>query len=284
MCLLVACGPTQPTAEGETTGSAQTSMEGSGIAEESSTGSESESDSSSESMTEAGEEEEETNSDSFTPDPDLGSFPAPCDPFYSLDCPEGEKCVPGVVQGEQSTVCRPIVGDGEPGDPCEVDEDYVDTCGASSWCGLGVCRDYCDGTVDDPTCADPNFSCVITNDGNWIACMPACDPIMSTCAEGEGCVYTSYNNIYGTFTCAPVFEPGGLNEPCVYINGCEPRVACTSAAYLPDFQASSCCSEFCPFMDPDAMCSIPGTSCESFWGEEMAEEGYEHVGLCYVTP
>ena len=133
----------------------------------------------------------------FVPDNDIASFPKRCSMYYPTDiCLAGEKCVPGDLQGESSRKCVPVVGDGQVGDPCEVDEDDVDTCGETSWCFLGTCQAYCKD-ANDPTCDDPDKSCMTATD-NEIACMPTCDPLAPTCAPEETCMYsgTPHYNVH----------------------------------------------------------------------------------------
>src|SRR5690606_11328204 len=94
---------------------------------------------------------------------------SPCDPLWTegtLSC--GGRCNPvrfwaTQEAGWMETQCRPLLGDGQTGDPCEYPEDpwEVDTCahGLRCWNAAGdikqpgVCVPYCDLTGElGPTC------------------------------------------------------------------------------------------------------------------------------------
>jgi hypothetical protein len=214
-----------------------------------------------------------------------------CDP-WEKDCPMGEKCVPYGSTGAEwdANKCVPVTGSGSPGDTCILTSviEGTDDCDADTHCwdvmdvdgvNQGVCTPFCEGSPDDPICADAGKSCLIANDGSINLCIATCDPLIPDCGPGLACFWAN-NNFNCIFTTADI--PGG--EPCAYINDCAEGHICLDAVTLPDCGGSACCGIYCSLSDdPLAACeSVPGTECVSFFDEGMAPPEYEDVGVCIL--
>jgi hypothetical protein len=222
------------------------------------------------------------------PDVDLGQI-SECDPF-AQDCPEGEKCVPYASTGGNwdANKCVPVSGSGAAGDPCTYGGvvEATDDCDENTHCWnvvdvdgmlVGECVPFCAGTADDPVCP-PGSACMIANEGSINLCIDQCDPLVQDCDEGLGCYWTNFD-----FLCVFETQNVPLGEPCGFWNDCLAGLYCADAAALPECAGSSCCTEYCEFGNPMAMCSTPGTECVAFFEQGMAPEGYENVGVC-ITP
>jgi hypothetical protein len=238
---------------------------------------------------ESGTEGGETGS-TFISEPDGGAVNE-CD-IWSQDCPESEKCMPWANDGGNSwnaTKCSPVAASPkQEGDSCTPEGggvSGVDDCDVASMCwdvdpesGMGTCVAFCTGSEAAPMCADPNQSCTIANDGVLILCLPGCDPLIQDCAEGNGCY-----PINDGFTCAPDAsgpDAGVYQDPCEFINVCDPGLACINAESVPNCQgASGCCSPFCTLGDTDCPTD---TLCEPWYEEGMAPPGFETVGICII--
>ncbi len=232
----------------------------------------------------------------FIENPDGGGVSFECD-IFAQDCPPGEKCMPWANDGGTSwnaTRCSPVMENpGQPGDECTVEgggTSGVDSCDIGSMCwdvdgetNVGTCTAMCTGAEDAPICEDPDTNCSIANDGAIVLCLPACDPLLQDCDEGQACY-----PITGTFVCAPDAsgEMGIPGDPCEFINVCDTGLFCAAAAAVPGCTMSSgCCSEFCDLSDPTgaAQCSLGGgQDCVPAFEEGMTPPGYEDVGLCAI--
>jgi hypothetical protein len=218
--------------------------------------------------------------------------------IWEQDCAEGEKCMPYANDGGSawnSTRCSPVTPDaGQPGDPCSVEGSGVsgvDTCDVSSMCwdvdpetNTGTCVAFCTGNQDFPVCDDPATACSITNEGVLILCLPACDPLLQDCAEGQACY-----GIDNAFVCAPDASGGEgvFGSPCEFINACGPGLACVGAGGVPDCTGSlGCCSSYCDLSDAGSSGSCEGASggqeCISWFEENSAPPGFEDVGVCFI--
>jgi hypothetical protein len=221
-----------------------------------------------------------------------GSFyagPSPVNDFWGIsecdsfeqDCPEGEKCVPYASTGEtlDANKCLPITGEGEPGDVCTYGGIVVptDDCGADSHCwadgDVGVCREFCQGTPDEPTCPE-GFQCLIGGDGSISLCMPTCDPLLQDCDPGSACYW---NDVM--FTCEETTGNVALGDPCVAIGDCSLGLICASASLLPNCAGDYCCVSYCDLSAP--MCEQPDTECAAFF-DGVPPAGYEDVGVCII--
>jgi hypothetical protein len=184
---------------------------------------------------------------------------------------------------------------GQPGDPCTVEGSGVsglDDCDIGAMCwdvdpetNMGTCVGFCGGSDTDPTCEDPDTTCVIANNGVLILCLQVCDPLLQECPEGQACYPVNTD-----FACAPDAsgpDLGAYGDPCEYINACDPGLFCGDAAIVPDCAgASGCCSEFCDIEDPQgaAQCSGAGggQDCTPWYAEGDAPPGFEQVGACSI--
>jgi hypothetical protein len=215
-----------------------------------------------------------------------------CDPFMQ-DCPEGEKCVPYSSMGGNwdANKCVPVMGDQAAGESCIYSGvvDSTDNCDATSFCWdvididgqlIGICAPFCLGTADDPECP-VGRTCPISADGGVNVCLTTCDPVAQECDEGRACYWAN-----GNFNCILTTESIPAGEPCGFINDCAEGLGCFTAEVLPDCQGSACCSGFCDLNLGDGPCEalLPGTVCSSFFEENMAPPGYEHVGVCILPP
>jgi hypothetical protein len=218
-----------------------------------------------------------------------------CD-MFTQDCLPGEKCMPWANDGGNSwnaTRCSPISENpGQPGDECTVEGSGVsglDDCDIGSMCwdvdpetNIGTCQAMCTGDSANPLCEDPGTACVNVNDGAIVLCLPACDPLLQDCAEGQACY-----GIDDVFTCVPDAsgEMGVYGDPCEYINVCDPGLFCANADAVPGCGASlGCCSEFCDLEDEagDAQCSGAGGGQACVPWSENPSPGLEAVGACVI--
>jgi len=234
----------------------------------------------------------------FLLEPDGGGVSFECD-IFAQDCPEGEKCMPWANDGGgawNATRCSPIDDNpGQPGDECTVEgsgTSGIDSCDLGSMCwdvdpktNIGTCVAMCTGDEANPICDDPDTSCAIANDGAIVLCLPACDPILQDCAEGQACY-----PIQDAWSCAPDAsgETGVYGDACEFINVCDPGYICLDASTVPAGQmcegAAGCCTGVCDLTDPmgDAQCegSAEGQTCQPWYEEGAAPPGYEDVGAC----
>jgi hypothetical protein len=273
----IACGP--PGFEGGSTSDDETTETDADISTSTSTTTDTETDETSTSFT--------TDGPDFVPYADLES-PAQCDPFQQ-DCPDGEKCVPYGVGNWDANKCVPIMGSQTTGEQCTSGGilEATDDCDGTGFCwdvmevegeALGTCYSFCTGTADDPECP-PSSECAISSSGAINLCIPQCDPLLQDCGEGLGC-YWDHNG----FVCANAAQNIPAGEPCEFINDCEIGLMCVPAEALPPCGGGACCSPFCELELGDGPCNaaFPGTVCASFYEEDMAPPGYEHVGICIL--
>jgi hypothetical protein len=222
--------------------------------------------------------EDDTNTaGSFYAGPtDLPNIPE-CDPF-AQDCPDGEKCVPYSPNGGwfEANKCVPVVGDGQPGDPCEYSgtTESIDDCGPNSFCWPGnhICTEFCQGTADEPTCP-MDIVCLIEGNGSVNLCLTVCDPLLQDCQPGFACHW-----IDDEFRCTPPGE-ADIAEPCDANQDCAPGLTCAPADSLPNCADDSCCTALC---DLSALeCVEMGTECVPFF-DGMPPPGHDDVGICLV--
>lgn len=209
-----------------------------------------------------------------------------CD-VIAQNCGEGEKCMPWANDGGflwNATRCTPIARDPDQvGEACEV-EGYVssgiDSCDASQMCfnaaieGLtGTCVGFCAGPLQDPTCPDGQ-ACSISNEDILALCLPACDPLLATCADGEGCFPSGTDS----FVCLPAPSQSIASLfTCHLSGGCDPGTICLDSFFLPDCEdEGGCCSPYCDLTEP--VCP-QRTDCLPFF-EEGAVPQFEDVGVC----
>ena len=222
-----------------------------------------------------------------------------CDP-YAQDCPDGEKCNPWDTDGDgawDQTVCVPVAGDGQHGEPCTLDPDNpaLDDCDVGALCwhvdeeGHGTCVALCTGSAEDPSCPEGSF-CPITGDGNNILCLLLCDPLEQDCGGDEVCIPAPNGDGFGcVLDASGGMAPAGT--PCEFANACDPGLMCLSPDFFPgpDCQGSlGCCAPFCDVTGGDADCQglpVPEAVCVNFYdGNEDPPPQYENVGVCGLPP
>ena len=217
-----------------------------------------------------------------------------CD-VWVQDCPEGQKCTPweNTRCGWYSTRCVDIAPNpGKPGDPCTVEGDIasgVDTCEKAALCWdvdpdtlTGTCVAMCMGSQEKAQCPD-GTSCVISESGVLILCLPNCDPLAQDCDAGSLCLEQSPG---AGFTCVldASGDKGALNDPCAYLNACDAGLACAPPALAAecDPNQAGCCLPFCDLTNPK--CTNRGAVCLPWYEMGTAPPGYEDVGICGLMP
>ncbi|MEM7158776.1 MAG: hypothetical protein AAF799_38395 [Myxococcota bacterium] len=248
-----------------------------------------------------------STSSSFIDDPtDCGDpdsrwhcTPVECE-IGSLDCLDGDKCVPWANDGGSAwnaSRCTPVVErPGSVGDPCTMDGSPVsgvDTCDRASMCwGVdpetleGTCRIFFGAQAIVPDC-DAAHECVVLNEGYVPLCLLPCNPLQpDACGEGEECRFaTDSDGLY----CLP--EVGGQilgnSRDCVD-QTCSPAELCAPAKLLPSCEVEGCCTPWCDITDPgaDEACAAldPERSCLPFYADGKAPEGAENLGMCGRQP
>ena len=231
----------------------------------------------------------------FLLEPDGGGVAFECD-IFAQDCPDGEKCMPWGNDGGtwNATRCSPIDDNpGQPGDECTVEgsgTSGIDTCDLGSMCwdvdpktNMGLCVAMCTGDEANPICEDPDTTCSIANDGAIVLCLPACDPIVQDCPEGQACYPVAEDWVCGPDASG---EMGTYGDPCEFINVCDPGLMCLDASATPNCEGGGCCTEVCDITDPagDAQCTgaPDGQICQPWYEEGTAPPGYEDVGACVL--
>lgn len=249
--------------------------------------------------TTAGADDMDTTGVVFLIGPDGGGVAFECD-LFAQDCRPGEKCTAWANDGGNvwnATKCVPVVD--EPagvGEPCHMEGSVVsgiDDCDFGAMCFNvdretleGVCTPFCVGDESSPYCEDPDRYCPIAGDGAIILCLPRCDPVEQDCPAGQACY-----PIQSAWLCAldASGRDGAYGDPCLFVNGCEPGLACLGNAAvppgLPCEGTPGCCTEVCDLTDPlgDAQCAgaAGGQTCQAWYGEGAeTPAGYEHVGVC----
>lgn len=223
--------------------------------------------------------------------PDLG-VEGPCD-IWEENCPGGQKCMPVSLDGDsvwETTRCVPLVADPAVlGEPCQnlgTGLDGLDTCDLHMMCwfadpatGDGTCVGHCTGTPDEPGCADPGASCLISAEGVVNLCLPSCDPVEQTCPDGLACLPSFADG----FVCVMEFsgEEGQAFDFCEFVNDCDPGLLCVASNLAPecDPALASCCLPFCDINAPNT-CPGDALECLPFYSPGQAPPGLEHVGLC----
>jgi hypothetical protein len=236
----------------------------------------------------------------FIQQPDGGGEDIECD-VWAQDCPDDEKCMPWANDGGSSwnaTKCSPLdQNPKQPGDDCSVEGSGVsgvDDCDVASMCwdvdpetNVGYCVSFCGGTADAPTCEDPETVCAIYNDGVLPLCLFGCDPLLQDCPNDDLCVPAPGADQGFVCVLDASGEEGQFQDPCEYVNVCDPGLFCANADVVPGCQGSlGCCSEFCDLTDPDpnAACSGAGQGqeCVPWFEEGQTPPGLEHVGACVI--
>lgn len=239
-----------------------------------------------------GEQTDTTTDDSgrdFITKPDGGSGAPECSVWSGKWCAPGEGCKPwandrGTVWN--ATRCAPIPGDPDlVGQPCATKGNPlsgIDSCEARAMCFRvdpkslqGICVAYCSGDADNPSCAEPDNTCVVGNGHAIAVCLPSCDPLLQNCV-GEDMCTGNYGEETGFF-CIPSGTP--------YINDASVQPAACSVGQvgvLPDLVDGCvgdgpCCTDFCDLAEVDAC--TDGLSCTP-WVPKGTCPGACEEGLC----
>ena len=275
--LLAGCGPTNsPSGGGGTTSGGEEPLVASSSGEPDMEGFDTSSTSSS-----SGEEEPGT---SFITDPEGPFCPAlppgtqahctPCSP-WSQDCADGDACKPWANDGGETwrtTRCSPV--DPRPdraGESCTVQGSAWsghDSCEAGALCWNvdaetlgGQCVSMCQGNFNEPVCGEGE-TCLVANDGQLTLCLPACDPLESTCGEGFGC----YPNGLDGFACVREGENVHVR------NFFHPHCPAGSVMTLDG------CVALCD-LAIEGGCEGEAT-CQAYYARGKAPRGLEDVGVC----
>lgn len=228
---------------------------------------------------------EEVFASGFIEPPDFGGAPE-CD-IFGDDCGPGEKCNAWANDGGGSwnaTGCFPA-GTDPIGAPCTVEGSGVsgiDSCvkGAMCWdvdtdTGMGVCVEQCTCSLDNPVCTTPNTTCTISNNAALVICLPVCDPLdKGACADGDVCVASD-----NLFICVldASGDAGGANDPCEYVNACDPGFLCTNSGV--DCGGSGCCTPYCDLESPQCP---NGSECMPYYSPGDAPKCFEDIGICFT--
>lgn len=230
--------------------------------------------------------------------PDGGTGVKECDPWVQ-DCPNGQKCSPTSLDGDngwESLICVPVVEDpAQTGEPCTVEGRFAsgqDDCDVGNVCWdlqfetkQGRCFAQCTGTPDDPHCP-AGQECFIAGDGVVSLCVSqACDPLAQDCGAMQACV-PDPSEATG-FSCV-VDESGAegqIFDPCEQQGDCDVGLGCLhpKLAVECDSMADGCCLPFCDVSRPPA-CTGAGAECVPWFEEKLAPPGLEDVGVCRVPP
>jgi hypothetical protein len=215
-----------------------------------------------------------------------------CD-LWAQDCYEHDKCAPWANDGTDAwnaVKCVPLDPDPDPiGAPCVV-EGYVasgvDSCGLSAMCWNvdpetleGHCVGFCLGNESDPSCEDPQDTCLIANWGRLILCLPQCDPLADDCDEGFACRPKAPSGVEPSgFVCLPTEAGGQVVDGCEALGGCPIGHACVGSNVI-ETCGAGCCAPYCNLNDPfPEPCSDDHVCLPLFEGD--APPGYAHVGVC----
>jgi hypothetical protein len=207
-----------------------------------------------------------------------------CD-MYVQDCPDGEKCNWKVIGTEIVNVCVTVTGDQKIGEPCMHQGIFSgeDSCDDTALCygavviggtWPGICRPYCGGTEDAPTCEDADYVC---SRGDLPACLPECDPLLQDCAGGtEMCFY--HEPIPG-FVCADTSNSSDVGEDCLVPFDCRKGQTCQPADKVAGCTGTECCTELCDVNAPN-QCQAAGMGAECV--SLMVGGQFDHVGACLL--
>ena len=233
---------------------------------------------------------DETTGCSFLDCGTTGGGGPQCDPKLQ-DCKEGEKCTAvSPMEGQPWGVnkCVPVGGDGQLGDPCDIEGGKytgLDNCGVGYICLLtdddgkgGTCIEFCDGNM---ICPKSGAKCAVYNDGSLPICLKNCDPLVQDCDVGQGC-YPSGGETFVCFKTSVGVGEGGQGDGCNYTNQCQPGLMCANAAAVVGCaDQNGCCSPFCDVDEGSGPCQA-GEECVAYFEAGSAPAGYEDVGVCVI--
>ena len=217
------------------------------------------------------------------------AIPCCCD-LYTQDCPDGEKCSAWSNDGStwNDKKCVPVVPDPKQvGEACtaEYPTSGLDDCDEGLMCWdvdenhIGYCIEFCKGSEEAPSCADPTALCVIANDGALPLCLPACDPLLQDCPGKGTCLPLGDGFFCAVDDSGP--DAGADGDPCMTPNACDPGLYCASPDFVPGCMAAGCCASFCDLNQPNT-CPLKdqGAECLPFYDMGMAPPGKENLGSC----
>jgi hypothetical protein len=210
---------------------------------------------------------------------------------WAQDCPEGQKCAAvstdggGALNGWR---CVDVIGTDEPGQPCTADDiaSGVDSCikGAMCWGvdmeGDGTCVALCTGTPDAAVCENKGMC---SSSEPLSLCLPSCDLLLQDCPAPADACYPFNDGA----ACVPDAsgDEGQANDPCEFINVCEPGLMCAEPAVVgmgcPD-GSFGCCTPFCKF--PDGACPNPDQQCVQYFDpmQLRPNDPWLDIGYCGV--
>lgn len=289
----IACSSSDP---GQTAASTMTA--GTEIASETGTTGTSTTTSTADPLTGTSEATPTTTADTF-PNGDIPSG-GECS-LFSQDCQQSEKCNAWSSDGgifPDGAKCVPIMGDRQIGESCTLEGNFgdgIDDCVEGSICldidnsGSATCVAYCQGTMKDPTCPDPEDRCAFLFEPTVPLCFPNCDPLTQDCPATDTCVPNIAALGAEFFVCMPqVFEeiPGQYGDACYALSGCDPSYLCIFAENVPNCQGDTyCCSTYCDLDSPDTCANFdPTLDCVPWFSDGQATPGYESVGICAIMP
>lgn len=238
--------------------------------------------------TEAGEDEsgdtQESDGDGANP-PDTGEDDPDCDPWLQ-DCPEGFKCAHAWEEDEPTTKCVEVSGEAKQlNETCSVvgsmwtgfdDCDFGLSCQFVNEDGVGTCVALCDGTPEEPSCAEGSI-CQVCGADCPSLCLRTCDPLNpQTCGETELCTPNNNGNFVCTFAGKPENQ-GAYGSPCEFVNECAEGFACVEREVFDNCETGSCCTPYCNLNEdnpcPNELECVP-------WIDEDLPPELEHVGVC----
>lgn len=217
----------------------------------------------------------------------------PCDVF-NQDCPQGQKCVPYIADGDgawNDAKCFDVSGADEPGDMCtsEGGGSGIDSCtkGAVCWGidmnGVGTCVAQCAGSAADPVCDAPYYCHSSGDDVLHLCLQDDCNPLQQDCL-----ILTDVCYPFGDgFTCTldDSGENGLANDPCEFLAVCDKGLMCADAAIvgmgcLPG--SAGCCTPFCKF--PGGACPNPDQKCVQYFDalQLPPNDAYLDIGFCGI--
>lgn len=226
-----------------------------------------------------------------TGEPTGGELELHCSP-WDQNCPGGQKCVLYSKDGgPELDAARCIAMPPAPrrvDESCVVDGGYgtgLDDCDAGLMCwdvgpsDQGVCVPICNGCAPDPQCPEGRL-CASGNGNFHYMCLPACDPLLQDCIEGNQCVLGDEG-----FVCAPdVSGPEGqIYDDCTRANGCDHGLMCAPPDAAPGCtgsESAGCCLPFCV---------VGGTTCPDdlqcvMLFDPETHPQYAEVGFCTAAP
>lgn len=143
----------------------------------------------------------------------------------------------------------------------------------------GICTPFCIGSPEEPGCADPNRACTFGGDGVLALCLLTCDALEQDCPAGQGC-YPGPNGFLCTTDASG--EGGGDDEPCGFLNDCDPGLMCIPALETADCTSDDgCCTPYCD-SGLGNTCPGDGEICAGFYKEGKAPPGQENLGVCLL--